>query len=57
MNFKDDLVTSKTSWHVDFLKSPSSCVASRLHIFYPEIHEVDLWQVYMAWYYFDYSYE
>ena len=34
-------------WEViDFLKSPSSCLfASQPNLFYPEIHEVDLWQV------------
>ena len=42
---------------IDFLKSPSSCLfvtrsaASQPNIFYPifypEIHEVDLWQVYL----------
>ena len=31
---------------VDFLKSPSSCLFSTT--FYPEIHEVDVWQVYRA---------
>ena len=40
------------SLQLDVLKSPSSCLSStrrtkRRNIFYPEIYEVDLWQVYL----------
>ena len=38
-----DLETQITASRLDFLKSPSSCLFSTRH---PEIHEVDLWQVY-----------